>query len=150
MRILSFLALAVLLQAPAAHAQVRGDAAVIVELMQDFGLPATLETDTEGDPMIDSRIDGTHFSVYFYQCDPICASVQLSAGFDLARPLPLERVNEWNRDRRFGKVFVDSSGDPFIEMDIGLADDGVGRKNFDDALETWRVLLSEFRDFIDW
>jgi hypothetical protein len=59
-------------------------------------------------------------------------------------------ANLWNRDRRFARVYLDSSGDPFIEMDIGLAGDGIGRKNFDDALETWRILLQDFREFIDW
>ena len=62
----------------------------------------------------------------------------------------MEMANLWNRDRRFGRVYLDRTGDPYIEMDIGLAGDGIGRKNFDDALETWRILLQDFREFIDW
>lgn len=150
MRVLFPLVLTAMLLSPVAHAQVVGDPDVIRLMMQDFGLPAKSGTDSEGDPMIDSRIDGTHFSVYFYQCDKVCGSMQFSAGFDLSQPMTPEQANDWNRDKRFGKVYLDETGDPFIEMDIGLAGEGIGRKNFEDALETWRIVLSDFRDFIDW
>ncbi|WP_199261918.1 YbjN domain-containing protein [Paracoccus binzhouensis] len=150
MRSLVPLVLAALLQAPAAQAQVVGDPEVIRLMMMDFGLPAEPDTDAAGDPLIDSRIDGTHFSVYFYQCEKTCASIQFSAGFDLDAPMTAEQANAWNRDKRFGKVYLDETGDPFIEMDIGLAGEGIGRKNFEDALDTWRIVLSDFREFIDW
>lgn len=150
MRFLFPLVLLAFSHAPAVHAQVLGDAEVIRLIMADFGLPATITTDGEGDPMVESRIDGTHYSVYFYQCETTCASIQFSAGFDLDNPMPLEMVNQWNRDKRFGKLYLDSTGDPFIEMDIGLAGEGIGRRNFEDALDTWRIVLSDFRSFIDW
>ncbi|WJS84916.1 YbjN domain-containing protein [Paracoccus sp. TOH] len=150
MRTLVPLVLAALIQAPAAQAQVVGDPEVIRLMMMDFGLPAEPSTDAAGDPLIDSRIDGTHFSVYFYQCEKTCASIQFSAGFDLDAPMTTEQVNQWNRDKRFGKVYLDETGDPFVEMDIGLAGEGIGRKNFEDALDTWRIVLSDFREFIDW
>lgn len=149
MRALIFLALAALFQPWPAQAQVIGDPGAIRLMMLDSGLTASLGTDPEGDPIIKSRIDDTAFSVYFYHCEKICASMQFSAGFDLDQPMPVEQVNQWNRDRRFGKVYLDDDGDPFVEMDIGLAGDGIGRKNFKDALDTWRIVLSEFRDFID-
>ena len=150
MRALIPIALAALLQAPSAGAQVIGDPEAIRLLILDAGLSASLGTDPEGDPIIKSRIDDTTFSVYFYQCERICASMQFSAGFDLDQPMPVDRVNQWNRDRRFGRVYLDETGDPFVEMDIGLAGDGIGRQNFNEALETWRLVLSEFRDFMDW
>ncbi|WP_255469575.1 YbjN domain-containing protein [Paracoccus sp. FO-3] len=150
MRTLVPLVLAALIQAPAAQAQVMGDPEVIRLLMTDFGLPAKLTTDGAGDPLIESRIDGTSFQVYFYQCEKTCGAIQFSAGFDLDDSMPESMANRWNREKRFGKVWLDETGDPFIEMDIGVAGDGIGRKNFDDALDAWRIVLSDFRDFIDW
>jgi len=150
MRTLVPLVLAALMQAPAAQAQVVGDPEAILLMMQDFGLPATLSTDAVGDPLIESRIDGTRFSVYFYHCEKLCDAIQFSAGFDLDEPMSEAMANRWNREKRFGKVYLDETGDPFVEMDIGVAEDGIGRKNFDDALDTWRIVLSDFRDFIDW
>ncbi|GLK66266.1 YbjN domain-containing protein [Paracoccus kondratievae] len=150
MRTLVSLALAMLLQAPVAQAQVLGDPDVIRLLMMDFGLPVEMTKDDSGDPMIESRIDGTRFQVYFYSCEKSCQSIQFSAGFDLDDPMNATKANRWNRDKRFGKVWLDEEGDPFIEMDIGLAGEGVGRKNFEDTLDTWRIVLSDFRGFIDW
>lgn len=150
MRTLVPLVLAALVQAPAAQAQVTGDPEAIRLMIMDFGLPARLVDDGTGDPLIESRIDGTSFQVYFYGCEKTCTAIQLSAGFDLDDPMPQPMANRWNREKRFGKVWLDETGDPFVEMDIGLAADGIGRKNFDDALEIWRIVLSDFRDFIDW
>lgn len=130
--------------------QVRGDPALIARLMTDAGLEVTHTTSAEGAPMLESSLDDVNFVVYFYECMPACAAMQFSAGFDLDQAMPMEMANLWNRDRRFGRVYLDRTGDPYIEMDIGLAADGIGRENFRDALETWRVVLSEFRDFIDW
>ncbi|UXU75808.1 MULTISPECIES: YbjN domain-containing protein [unclassified Paracoccus (in: a-proteobacteria)] len=133
-----------------ASAQVLGDPEVIRILMQDQGLPVEAAVDATGDPVLRSRIDLTEFQVFFYDCTPVCAALQFSAGFDLPRPMTLARANQWNRDRRFGKVYLDETGDPFVEMDVILSGDGIGRKNFNEALDTWRAVLSEFRDFIDW
>ena len=155
MRALFPLALAGLMQLPASGAdlapgQVTGDPEVVRQQMAAFGLPVERGNGAGGTPMLESRIDGTAFTVYFHDCRPVCTAIQFSAGFDLDEPLPIELVNLWNRDRRFGRAFLDEAGDPFVQMDIGLAGDGIGSQNFKDALETWRIVLSEFREFIDW
>ena len=150
MRALVPLLVAVLNLASPVLAQVRGDPDVVAGLMTGAGMKVTHTTSAEGAPMLESSVDGVDFVVYFYECMPICASMQFSAGFDLDEAMPMEMANLWNRDRRFGKVYLDRSGDPFVEMDIGLAGEGIGRENFKDALETWRVVLSEFRSYINW
>lgn len=146
----SFLALG--LGFGAAQAQVVGDIDVIANFMTDYGLPVEKTKDSDGDPKIESRIEGTNFSVYFYGCDvgQPCNSMQFSAGFNLNDPLSMDTVNDWNRGKRFGKVYIDEDGDPFIEYDINLDFDGVGAKNFDDTIDLWRVILGQFRDHIDW
>lgn len=134
-----------------AMAQVVGDPEAIRLMMTEFGLPVTPDKDSTGDPKLESRIDGTHFTVYFYDCDKaMCGAIQFSAGFDMDQPLSAERVNDWNRGTRFGKVYLDDESDPFVVMDVELGPDGIGRKNFDSVLDTWRVVLSDFRSFINW
>ncbi len=150
MRALVPLLVAVLNLASPVLAQVRGDPDVVAGLMTGAGMKVTHTTSAEGAPMLESSVDGVDFVVYFYECMPICASMQFSAGFDLDEAMPMEMANLWNRDRRFGRVYLDRTGDPYIEMDIGLAGDGIGRDNFLDALATWRIVLKEFRDFIHW
>ncbi|SIS88579.1 YbjN domain-containing protein [Paracoccus saliphilus] len=132
-------------------AQVTGDPEVIEILMQDAGFPVYRDTDSYGDPRIRSVVDDTLFSVYFYDCgDGPCRALQLKSVFDGAQPRGLALVNAWNREYRFGSAFLDAEGDPVIELDINLAEDGVGRRNFNEVLDGWTVLLSDFRNHINW
>ena len=49
-------------------------------------------------------------------------------------------MNAWNRDRRFGKAYIDADGDIAIEMDVNLWG-GVTPKNLDDTFDWWRIVL---------
>lgn len=132
-------------------AQVMGDPEVIEILMKDAGMPVARDTDSYGDPRIRSIVDDTRFSVYFYDCgDGPCRSLQFTAIFDGPGSHSLALVNDWNREYRFGKAYLDVAGDPVIEMDINLAEDGVGRRNFNEVLDGWTILLSDFRNHINW
>lgn len=133
------------------HAQVVGDPEVIKTLMTEFGLVVEQDTDPTGDPRLSSRIEGTRFDVLFYDCDKgPCQSIQFSAAFDMKEPMASDALNDWNRDMRFGKAYLDAEGDPFVEMDINVDLDGIGRKNFDDSLDIWRTVLGQFRTYIGW
>ena len=155
MRMLGVFILTACLQAPLAHAQaapdpvlpgqVLGDPDQIARLMAERGMPVTKGTDVQGLPMLESRVDDMLFNVYFYDCDTLCRRMQFVTSFRLTQPMTAEDANDWNRNNPFGKVVIADSGDPYIEMDIGVAADGLGRKNFDDALDTWRDVLGEVR-----
>lgn len=128
------------------------DANAVMKAMQDFGLVATMGTDGDNDPKISSRVSDTKFSVYFYGCQDNmnCSSIMLKAGYDLNTGISALKINEWNRDKRFSKAYIDDEGDPFLEMDVNLDFDGVGDKNFEDTLDWWRLLVEDFEEFIDW
>lgn len=148
MRALPILLIAASLAASSAHAAILGDPKVIARVMTEMGMPATQGKDVEGQPMLESKVDGTLFNVYFYECSPLCRRMQLVTGFSLTKPMSAEDANAWNRDNPFGKVVLSEAGDPYLEMDIGVADDGLGRKNLEDTLNTWRAVLGDFRDSI--
>lgn len=145
MRALPFLLIAAFLAAHPAHATVLGDPKAIARVMTDMGMPATQGKDIEGQPMLESKVDDTLFNVYFYDCTPMCRRMQLVTGFNLNAPMSAEDANAWNRDNPFGKLVLNDAGDPYLEMDIGVADDGLGRKNLEDTLNTWRAVLGDFR-----
>lgn len=128
------------------------NANVVLKAMQDFGLVATMGTDNDDDPKISSRVSDTKFSVYFYGCqdNTNCTSVLIKAGYDLDNGISALKVNKWNRKKRFAKAYIDDEGDPYLEMDINLAYEGVGNKNFEDTLDWWRLLVEDFEEFIDW
>ena len=128
------------------------DPIAVLNAMQAYGYAATLSTDTRGDPMISSKISKTEFRVQFFGCqgNADCQSLLFRAGYDLPDPISALVVNEWNRSKRFGKAYIDDEGDPFIEMDVNLAFDGMGEQNFQDTLDWWRVVVEGFEEFIDW
>lgn len=130
--------------------QVTGDPDQIAALLAAQGMPASRGADIEGMPMLESHVDDTAFNVYFYECQPLCERMQFVTGFEMQAPMTAQAANEWNRANPFATVVVSDSGDAFLEMDIGLAGDGIGRKNFDAALVSWRSAMSEFRNYIDW
>jgi hypothetical protein len=138
------------LSACPAVAQVLGDPKQIGELLARNGLTVHRGDDIEGTPVLESSIDDTRFNVYFYECHPLCDRMQFVSGFTLPAPMALQRANEWNRSNPYATVVVSDSGDAFLEMDIGLAGDGIGRKNFYEALQSWRLAINEFRDYLDW
>lgn len=131
---------------------VAADPQAVLAAMQDFGFVATIETDNEGDPKIVSRISKTRFGVFFYGCtgNVDCASVQFYAGYDIDGTMSALKANEWNRDRLFTKATIDDEGDPAIEMDANLDDDGIGPRNFADLLDIWRRSVEDFEAFIGW
>lgn len=149
-----FAATALALSVTAASAEVVAtDAAGVMKALQDYGYVATMETDSRGNPKIASRVSDTKFKVYFFGCNDDgkkCTSIQLGAGYDLNTGTNALKINEWNRDKRFAKAYIDDEGDPFLEMDINLDFDGTGDKNFQDSLDLWRLLVEDFEVFIDW
>ncbi|MDQ7070451.1 MAG: YbjN domain-containing protein [Rhodobacterales bacterium] len=128
------------------------DAYEVMTRMQKFGFIASMEADSDGDPKIVSRVSDTKFRVYFYGCEnnDNCSSLHFRAGYDLANGITASKMNEWNREKRFAKAYIDDEGDPFLEMDVNLDFEGVGDENFEDSLDWWRLLVEDFEEFIDW
>lgn len=143
------------LTAPASAATVTAtDPQSLVKALQGAGYKAELTKDSSGDPMIRSASGGSNFSLLFYGCatNKACKTIQLHAGYDVeekTRP-SLEKINQWNRDKRFAKAYLDKENDPIIEMDVDLEDGGMSSELFIDNVEYWTSSMSDFEKFIDW
>jgi len=136
---------------PAEAQMVRGqDPSTVVRALQKEGMAAKLGTDKVGDPMITSGVGGTTFQIFFYNCtkNKDCATVQFHAGYDLKASVGLEKINEWNRSKRFGRAFLDAENDPILEMDVDLDDGGLSQELFIDNLQFWSSILGEFEKHI--
>ncbi len=122
-----------------------GDPAAILNVASGFGM-ANLETDSQGDPMIVGRVDGVRYALYFYGCKggADCTSLQFYAGWN-APGVPMDRVNQWNYENRFGRGHIDPDGDPVVRMDVNV-DYGVSQRNFEDTFDYWRLVVTNFRD----
>ena len=93
-------------------------------------------------------IAGIPYQLYFMNCTDStnCEDVQFYSGFLDVKP-DLERINAWNRDKRFGKAYLDSDLDAVIEWDVNL-EHGLTRENMDAAFSLWWLLLDQYTTYV--
>jgi len=122
----------------------------LVEVIQDLGYRARLETDGVGDPMIISSAAGAEFRIYFYGCSrgKDCTTLLFKAGFDLIMGTTLETVDAWNEGALLGRAYLDDEDDPWIELGVNMKG-GVSRSNFEVTFGRWESILSDFQRHID-
>ena len=142
---------AAILAAPAAHAEEMIDATDptgVLAIARNYG-DAALTTDSLGDPLIEGLIDGKEYRLYFYDCSENrdCNSLMFSAAWE-AEGLTDAMMADWNREKRFGKAYLDEDSRAMVEMNANLYG-GVTRVNLDDTTDWWRLVLAEFSDYYD-
>jgi hypothetical protein len=150
-KLLALAAAAAFWAVPAGAQMVKAqDPQSLVAALQNAGYAGKLGADGVGDPMITSGSSGTTFHILFYNCTAHkgCATVQFQVGFDLEKSPGLERINDWNRDQRFGHAYLDKEGDPILVMDLDLDDGGVSRALFIDNVQFWTSVLGAFQKHI--
>jgi hypothetical protein len=118
----------------------------IVDILKGFGI-ARLETaSSTGNPKISGRADGKAYEVFFYGCDDAkanCNSIQFWAYWD--QDAPLETINGWNKDTRYGKVYVDQDSDIVLEYDVNLLG-GISAETLEDNAVIWVQLLARVEE----
>jgi hypothetical protein len=119
----------------------------ILNLARGYG-SANLETQSNGDPKISGKVEGVTYQVFFMNCtsNTNCEDLNFYAGFRDNKPT-LEVINAWNRDKRFGKAYLDSDLDAVIEFDLNLVH-GVTRENLDAAFSLWTLILDQYTTYI--
>jgi hypothetical protein len=123
----------------------------VVGAVRDLGYRAVLEKDSVDDPMISSKASGLNFVILFYGCTDHqnCQSIQLSTSFTLSEPLPDDAMNRWNSENRYGRAYLDDENDPILRYEINMTGAGISREVFDDNIDIWESLLSDFKEHID-
>jgi len=121
----------------------------VARSLQDMGFQTEITTDRDGDPLIKSLLEGAKFSVYFYECDgkPRCKSIQYAAGFAMNGKFQAAQAAQWNRTKRFGRVYQDDEKDPWVEMDVDV-EHGATTEALTNDVDRWKVVLNEFRKYI--
>lgn len=143
---------ALLAVAGSAHAQDTrlldgSDVDEILNIARGYG-EAQLEENTNGDPKIRGKMDGITYAVYFMNCtaNENCEDLNFYAGFLDLKP-DMEVINTWNRDKRFGKAYLDTDDDAVVEMDVNL-EHGVSRDNLDAAFAVWELVLDQYTEHV--
>jgi hypothetical protein len=103
-----------------------------------------------GDTTLDGTVDGTEFQVYFYECDggdmssvakpnSKCLGYEFRAYFP-DYPTDVERVNQWNADHHYGKLWVDSDGDLAVQLNV-IVEGGIREDNVMTTLAWFKAVL---------
>jgi hypothetical protein len=143
-------AIAALTAAPASAQSVSAaDPESVAGALRDLGWRASHGVDAEGDPMIQSSIEGVDYTIYFYGCEGgrNCRNLLFSAGFDLVDGTTLQAMNEWNSGRLVGAAYLDPENDPFLQMFVTTAG-GLNHENFGDVVDWWRIGVRDFKQHI--
>lgn len=118
----------------------------LLELFQEMGFVAELDAFGDGTPVLRFQVEGLKCLVLFYgiEGDGRARSLQFRAIFsDL---LPLQKINEWHRSKRFPKAYLDTDGNVTVDMDVFL-DGGVSREHIKESISSWR---SGFLSFLSY
>jgi hypothetical protein len=76
-----------------------------------------------------------------------CESLNLVAPIVMRNPPSLERINAWNREKRFSWAYLDKDGDPVLESNLILTG-GVTRETVVSFLKIFEANLSQFATWI--
>jgi hypothetical protein len=149
MALMTMLAAAVAAQAAApAQAPVDiSDPRNLVQYLQGRGFRAELDL-SEETPSIQSGAAGWRFYIYLQGCKEKknCRDLLLQASWDTkdGEGPPIDKLNDYNRDNRFARVYLDKEKDPVIEMDVIFTDGRMDAKMLEEHLDLWSESLGRF------
>ena len=110
------------------------------------GAPVQVQTN-DGRASVVSAANGQAFHVYFFDCkQDRCGTIQFSAGFDTKGRFNAGTINDWNRDNRWARAYVDKANNPWLEYDVDLTPGG-SFELLKDQLDIWTGALWNFRKF---
>jgi hypothetical protein len=118
------LGLAVCVSAPAFAAPIPAGGITMdqmAKLMTARGWSAKITEDAKGNQIIKSRAADVNFDVYFYNCaNDRCRDIQFAAGWSKVTTAP-SRINQWNTEKRFLRVYWKEGNVLWAELDSRVA-----------------------------
>ena len=119
----------------------------VANIARGFG-SSVLDKLKNGAPVIFGRMDGQNYGIFLINCDdkPSCALIQFTAQFPGDR-IDIAKLNEWNRDKRFGKVAIAEDGNVWVNEAIITAE-GLPRKTVERYFGFWQLVLKQLPAFI--
>ncbi|HEX8165694.1 MAG TPA: YbjN domain-containing protein [Beijerinckiaceae bacterium] len=151
---LALVSLAYLAASATAHAQTTQQEVILsvtpdemAKILQDIGYRAEILKNNEGKRRIRTRIGGWNVTLNFYSCDDKenCKSIGVRSFFENEKKRSAQWANEWNREKRFTKVYIDKDNDVNIEYDF-LFRDGVTKGNIRAYFDVYEDQLKDFVD----
>ena len=123
----------------------------IVSVVEAQGWPAKLIAKDGENPYIEATRNELKFLVLFMNCNDDntnCTTLQYYMGFSDAKGTTLDKLNQWNKEKRFARAYRDNEGDPVLEMDVDLDFGGLPRENVGESMKTWAALMDAYHSFL--
>jgi hypothetical protein len=119
----------------------------ILNAVRGYGA-GTLTTQSNGDPQISGKVDGIGYQIYFRNCtdNKNCEDLNFYLGFLDLKP-SLEKINDWNMNKRFSRAYLDQDKDACVEMDLDLVK-GVSADYLDSQVGLWTLVVGQFADHV--
>ena len=112
-------------------------------LLRELGADPQAKTRRDGVPYFEFVIDGRKTVLALYGCTPgPCAQALLHTGFKTDRKVDAQAINDWNREQRFVRAYLDRDGDPIVESDLVVA--GAQIATMREWIATWRQRVPQF------
>lgn len=144
--IVAFLLIAFVLIAPAANAdELRNDYSndEIIEMLKAEGYGAVTEVDSEDESrFIEIKVDGLTYTLQVFDDGDLLLYFGMT-GFDL-KP---RDINEWNRQQRLSRAYLDHENDPVLESDL-LADAGYNAQHLARFVRIFIDSANVYREFL--
>src|SRR5579859_3281544 len=121
----------------------------VAKWLQGEGYKAQILTLSGGTRAIASGADGWTWKIYMFDCDKDerCGSFQFAMGLNTNGAFNTDKMNDWSRDNRWARAYVDSVNDPWLEYDVDLTPGGT-YELLDDEFATWRSTVKRFHTFL--
>jgi hypothetical protein len=130
----------------------------IVTWLQGHGYQASIQRDaTANSDFVSASANGTSWTIYFYECaggDQGChqcadacvvKAIQFAGGWN-APGIGQDKLNAWNRDKRYIRTYSDAGGAIWAEYDVEIAPGGTWEQ-LDTSLATWNTALTEYHRY---
>jgi hypothetical protein len=143
-------ALGAALASPALAKNVTADIDQIAALLKKDGETVEVKA-VKDDPYIRVTGKGYGYSIFTFGCDDAfknCKSVQFYAAFNPKVSPALEAMNDYARENRWGRVYLDKESDPAIEFDVDLEMGGMSEALFLDNVAYWEAILDRYGNFV--
>lgn len=123
----------------------------IADWLRSKGLTAQVKPDqtTPGDQIVSSSADGINWDIYLYACDGSgdarrCKTIQYASGWSSPKDFSLTKVNEWDKQQRYARAYMDEKGNAWAEYDVDIFPGGT-YEQLDHSLERWRSVVSTYK-----
>jgi hypothetical protein len=112
----------------------------LIAVMNSMGLQTeTMSAQSNGEARVRWIHDDTNSAMYFFSGGEAIQFYHVWT----KQNVTVEDINRWNRDFRFSRAYLDSDGDPVLELDLDMAG-GVCEDRIKDFLRTCTLSFNRF------